>query len=176
MRTLAIVDAMDLAAAYAAARYGVRADAGTFALQVGHPAPELEACWPARSYAFITAWNPASDPRPDEANHAADLLLTAQLDALGVERMPAWAESPDGRWHEPGWLLAQIDDVAVNELGATFGQIAILVWDAGEPVTVRMLMPDPFIDAGPTALRRVSAELAACIQWSSEQRESALNA
>src|SRR5690606_20157330 len=84
MRTFTVVDALDLAAAYAAARYGVRVDVAPLSLRVGERATELERQWPAQSYMFITAWNPASNPRPDDANHAADALLTARLDELGI--------------------------------------------------------------------------------------------
>lgn len=176
MRTFTLVDAMDLAAAYAAARYGVRVDAGPLALRVGEHAVELEQQWPAHSYMFITAWNPASDPRPDDANQAADALLTARLDDLGVERLPAWAESPDGQWHEPGWLLAQVDDSTANQLGVDFGQAAILAWSASQPVTVRMLMPDPRADRLATTEPRLPGGVAACVHWAGERQGAPVNA
>lgn len=176
MRTFTVVDALELAAAYAAARYGVRVDAAPVALRVGERAAELEQQWPARSYMFITAWNPASNPRPDDANHAADAMLTARLDELGIARLPAWAESPDGQWHEPGWLLAHVDDTTANQLGIAFGQAAILVWVSGEPVTIRMLMPDPHSGHVAATGPRLPAGLAASVHWSGERRDSPVNA
>lgn len=175
MRKLTVVDAIDLANAYAAARYGVRVGSEDIPLRVGHRASALEACWPARSYAFITAWNPASAPRPDAANHAADTRLVARLDELGLERQLAWAEeSADGQWHEPGWLVAQIDDATANQLGIAFGQAAILVWKADQPVRLRMLTPAPCTDT--RSDRDRAAELAASVQWIGDQRDGAVNA
>ena len=72
MRELQIVDAAELATAYAAAEYVVVLDGDTLPLRVGQPASDLQAYSPAPHYAFITAWNPASEPRSDGANQAAD--------------------------------------------------------------------------------------------------------
>ena len=69
----------------------------------------------------------------------------AQLDALGgsLVRHPAWAQAPDGRWREPGWLVAGIADADLVRLAREFGQVGVLAWRAGEPVRLRMLMPRP---------------------------------
>ncbi|HEU4774686.1 MAG TPA: DUF3293 domain-containing protein [Lysobacter sp.] len=157
MRELTVVNAVELAAAYAAARYAVVLDGDTLLLQVGRPATDLEAYWPAERYVFITAWNPASEPRSDTANAAADALLLAQIDHYRAARLPAWAESPDGQWREPGWLLADIDGDTSDRLAIEFGQAAILAWRRGEPVRLRMLM-EPSPDAGDDFK-------AACIDW-----------
>ncbi|MGV8942090.1 MAG: DUF3293 domain-containing protein [Lysobacter sp.] len=156
MRELTVVNAIELAAAYAAARYAVMLDGDPLPLQVGQPAADLEAYWPAERYAFITAWNPASEPRSDTANATADALLLTQIDHHGAARLPAWAESPDGQWREPGWLLADIEGGITDRLAIEFGQAAILVWQRGEPVRLRMLMEQPCDAGGITA---------ACIEW-----------
>ncbi len=143
MRELQLVDASELAAAYAAARYEVALDGDTLPLRVGQPASDLEAYWPAEHYAFITAWNPASEPHSDGANQTADALLVAQLDATGAQRHAAWAEDPDGEWREPGWLLADLDDTITDRLAREFGQAAVLSWRRGEPVRLRMLVERP---------------------------------
>ena len=143
MRELQIVDAAELATAYAAAEYVVVLDGDALALRVGQPAIDLEAYAPASRYAFITAWNPASQPRSEGANEAADAPLVAQLDALRATRHAAWAQDPDGRWREPGWLVADLDVGAVLRLAQEFGQAGVLDWAAGEPVRLRMLTPPP---------------------------------
>lgn len=176
MNTLKVVDAMGLAAAYTAARYGVRLDSGQFDLRIGHPAPELEGRLPASSYAFITAWNPASYPRHDDANVAADALLTARIDALGFDRLPAWAEGRDGQWRESGWLVTNVDDTTINQLGLAFGQAAILAWNAGEPVALRMLMPDPRTNNAPGTGAQLPTEVAASVHWSGDRRDAGANA
>lgn len=143
MRELQVVDASELATAYAVARYAVRLDGDTLPLRVGEPAPDLEAYWPAECYTFITAWNPASEPHSDDANQTADALMVAQLDAVGVQRLAAWAEDPDGEWREPGWLLADMDNDIVDRLAHEFGQAGVLRWRRGEPVRLRMLVERP---------------------------------
>jgi hypothetical protein len=143
MRELQIVNAVELASAYAAADYAVALDGDTLPLRVGKPAADLEAYWPAERYVFITAWNPASEPHSDSANVSADALLVAQLDAAGTARHAAWAEDRNGAWREPGWLLADIDDTTADLLAREFGQAAVLAWRRGEPVRLRMLLGTP---------------------------------
>ncbi|WP_052101180.1 DUF3293 domain-containing protein [Novilysobacter arseniciresistens] len=153
MRTYRVVDASELADAYAAADYRVSLDGDALRLRVGGPAGDLEAYWPADRYVFLTAWNPASEPHSEAANTSADALLVAQLDADGIARQPAWAAAPDGGWREPGWLLADVDDHQADRLAREFGQAAVLCWARGEPVRLRMLVerPDPFHPGGPLA-------------------------
>ena len=79
MREIQIVDAGELAAAYAKADYAVRLDGDTFRLKVGSPAGDMEAYWPATRYAFITAWNPPPGDAPRAVNDAAQERLHARL-------------------------------------------------------------------------------------------------
>jgi hypothetical protein len=143
MYELQIVDAAGLARAYAAAEYGVTVDGPPFELHVGAPAPGFESAWPVSRYAFVTAWNPASSPQPGPANEAADARLRERLDRLGVDRMPAWAQAPDGRWREPGWLVADLPPAELDMLAREFGQAGTLCWSRGEPVRLRMLIAPP---------------------------------
>jgi len=143
MRELQIVDAAELAAAYAAAHYAVVLDGDALPLRVGQPAADLEAYWPAQGYAFITAWNPASTLHSDKANEVADAELAARLDAVGVQRQAAWAQDPGGGWRESGWLLADPGTATVDLLGREFGQAGVLAWQRGEPVRLRMLVGRP---------------------------------
>jgi hypothetical protein len=143
MRELQVVNPAELAAAYAAADYSVLLDGETLPVRVGYPAADLEAYWPARRYLFITAWNPASEPRSDTANETADALLVGRLDDAGAVRHPAWAEDPSGEWREPGWLLADVEPDHCVRLAQEFGQAGVLAWERGEPVRLRMMLPRP---------------------------------
>jgi len=143
MRELQIVNAAELAAAYARAEYAVALDGDALLLRVGRPAQDLEAYWPARQYGFITAWNPASVPHSDAANEAANAALLARLDAIGVPRHPAHAYDKDGHWCEAGWLVGDVDEALLDRVGREFGQAGVLAWTFGEPVRLRMLMPRP---------------------------------
>jgi hypothetical protein len=153
MRTYQVVNAAELAGAYASAVYSVALDGDTVALRVGQPATDLEAYWPARSYVFLTAWNPASEPHSDSANRTADGLLVAEFDAAGLPRLAACAQSADGQWREPGWLLADADDHVVDRLAHEFGQAGVLSWRCGGPVRLKMMVPCPDSTelAGPAA-------------------------
>ncbi|QNP40883.1 DUF3293 domain-containing protein [Lysobacter solisilvae (ex Woo and Kim 2020)] len=143
MRELHLVNASELAAAYAAAQYAVVLDGDALALHVGQRAVDLEAYWPQRRYAFITAWNPASVPHSDAANETANAVLVARLTAMGLARHPAHAYAKYGDWREAGWLVGDIDEALVDLLGREFSQAGILAWTFGEPVRLRMLMPRP---------------------------------
>ena len=155
MRELQIVDAAELAAAYAAADYCVLLDGETLPLRVGEPATRPGGLLAGRSATlFITAWNPASEPRSDTANETADALLVGRLDAAGAARHPAWAEDPHGDWREPGWLLADLDADHCLRLAQEFGQAGVLMWQRGQPVRLRMMLARP-----------AHAAASACIDW-----------
>jgi hypothetical protein len=140
---LRLLDAEALAAAYRAARYLADTPMGAHAVAVGEPAPALEAGIDAASFAFITAWNPASRPCGDGENRAADARLAIEVDARGIRRWPMRACARDGGWAEPGWLLAGIDPATLDGLARRFGQAGVLFWRRGEPVRLRMLLPGP---------------------------------
>src|SRR5262245_23463198 len=109
MRELRIVDAAELAIAYARAEYAMVIDEDALHFCVGKPARDVEAYWPMQSYGFITAWNPASVPYSDAANSTADLALVARLDAMGVPHQRAHSFARDGSWCESGWLVTDLD-------------------------------------------------------------------
>lgn len=136
-----VIDANGLAKAYASADYAVVIDGRSHPLRVGGSAPQLEATWPAASYVLLTAWNPASMPRGNAENEAADRQLCARLDGAGLARRPASAQGPDGCWLEPGWLVADAEPAFIDALAREFGQAAVLAWARGEPVRLRMLVP-----------------------------------
>lgn len=154
MRELRIVNAVELAAAFAGAEYAVVLDGDALALHVGERAVDVEAYWPMRRYGFITAWNPASVPHSDAANETANALLVARLDAMGLCRQPAHAYDARGGWREAGWLVGDIDETLIDLLGREFGQAGVLAWALGEPVRLRMLMPRP-----------AKAKATDCIDW-----------
>jgi hypothetical protein len=158
MRELHIVDAAELAVAYAQAEYAVVLDGDALSMRVGEPARDVEAYWPAQRYGFITAWNPASVPHSDAANETANVALVARLDAIGAKRQPAHAFDKEGQWGEAGWLVADIEESMLDLLAREFRQAGVLAWAFGEPVRLRMQMPKP-----PGATPRD------CIDWASAE-------
>lgn len=144
MREFHVVDAVELARAYATAEYAVVLDGDALEFRVGAPATDVEAYWPAQRYFFITAWNPASQPQSEAANEAADALLVARLDAAGAPRRAAWSQAPGGEWREPGWLVAELAGPLGEQLAREFGQAGVLAWERGRPVGLCMSIPRPY--------------------------------
>ncbi len=134
----------DLLDAYLAARYRIDPDGACLALRVGTPAPAaLASVLPAASYTLVTAWNPRSLPREQADNHAADAALHTGLLAHGMQCLRTCACDGNGRWREPGWLVAGLHAPGADALARRLGQAAILHWQAGAPVRLRMYMPRP---------------------------------
>lgn len=123
----------DLAAcaeAYVRARYVVRLSDQQAELPLGRPAPGLKALMAERDIltaAFITAWNPASEPLPEDVNRAAQARLEAELEALGLVWLAAEGRDPDGGWPaEDSLVVLGIEFQAACDLADAFGQNAIL--------------------------------------------------
>jgi hypothetical protein len=123
----------DLAAcaeAYVRARYVVRLTDGEAHLPLGRPAPELRAVMARRGVqtaAFLTAWNPRSEPAGDAENRAAQARLEAELGGLGLDWLEAEGRDPDGGWPaEPSLIVLGIDFQAACDLAGAYGQNAIL--------------------------------------------------
>ena len=148
MRELKIVDATELANAYAAADYVVAIDGDTLPLRVGQPAIDLEAYWPASRYAFITAWNPRSRPRPAASNRAAHSRLLADLDRLGLRHLPHRGADPARTWQpEEGLFVLDAPLPTAITLATTYQQNAVVAVTIGEPARLVLteLLP---VDAG----------------------------
>lgn len=136
-------DAAALAAAYRAARYVAHLSGATRAIAVGERAVDVETAIDVDSFAFITAWNPRSEPRDEGANRVGEASLAAELDALGVRRWPMLASDADGGHVEQGWLLADIDVDVLDGLARAFDPAGTLYWRRGEPVRLRMSVAAP---------------------------------
>src|SRR5690606_25476054 len=103
-----------------------------FTLCVGKEHPELDAVMGERergavTWAMLTAYNPGSKENPAEVNHRAQQRLRDALEASALCTWPGAGEDPKGAWKaEPMWLAVGITRERALELGAQFGQNAIL--------------------------------------------------
>jgi hypothetical protein len=77
----------------------------------------------------VTAWNPDGQLLPEAINRARDVMLLAELRALGCDPLRARGRSPDGTWHEDGWQIPHVP-VRTLMLLRRYGQIAGWVTDA----------------------------------------------
>jgi len=85
----------------------------------------------------MTAWNPGFERPGRDINELANARMRAELVLTGHETWRADGTSPDGTFHEPGWLAWGMQVPDAIELARRFGQFAIYVFDAtGERTTV----------------------------------------
>ena len=85
----------------------------------------------------MTAWNPGFERPAIEINELANARLHAELVLTGHVTWRADGTSPDGSFHEPGWLAWGIQVPEAIALARRYGQFAIYVFDpTGERLTV----------------------------------------
>jgi len=127
----------ELEVAYRATAYCVETPAGRFDLRVAQPLPAAFVDWlAAQNAAFwgvVTAYNPASQRRPDDINRQASVALLKAANAAGWRAFPACNLADAGDWPaEPGWLLLGGDEAGLCALAGGFSQAAVLCGAAGE--------------------------------------------
>lgn len=83
-----------------------------------------------RRFAFVTAYNPRSQPLSGEENQKRHRELEREIQRLGLESAPGSGASPDGSWFEEGFILFGVGLEPALELGRRFEQHAIL-WGEG---------------------------------------------
>lgn len=138
-----------LLAAYQDAEYRWQYDGSWHDIVIGLPTPGLELAYPsAASFGLLSAWNPHSVARSNEANRRADDALHAALVTAGHRFVPAFASAPNRTWREPGWLVMGMDAGPFDALARRFGQLGTLWWQPGQPVRLRMYVARPDQQSG----------------------------
>ena len=95
----------------------------------------------ARSWGFITAWNPHSKARASAENLAAQQELLALLQALPDSTIfPAIGIGSHG-WHEPSLFVIGSDQLTLDALGHRYQQHAYVYGRQNEPARLRILSP-----------------------------------
>jgi hypothetical protein len=93
----------------------------------------------ASSGVFITAWNPRSVPTSDATNATAHERLAADLAAAGVATLPQMGVGDDPSWApEHGLLALDLAEDDAIRIGATYGQNAVVVVEAGRPARLAL--------------------------------------
>jgi len=97
-------------------------------LRIDHQLPpELIAYYPQlTSWCFITAWNPLPEILSDSENHKRNRTLQDHLDQLDLEYLYGYGESADQKWREDSFWVMNISREKAQELGAQYGQLAIV--------------------------------------------------
>jgi hypothetical protein len=88
----------------------------------------------AATWAFITAWNPASVELSAAENEARQRQLQRELDAAGFKWLPGVGRGDDPAWTpEESVLALGIARAKAVALGRAFGQLAIVAGRRGAP-------------------------------------------
>jgi hypothetical protein len=126
------IRAMDdqLRQAYSSALYHFDAPDGPLLLQVDNPSAALRRLMLANGQSCavaITAWNPGSTLRDDDANRRAQQDLEQELSAMALTCIPGRHEDPAGQWPtEISVLVLGLPLSEAHRLAARFGQLAFL--------------------------------------------------
>lgn len=134
-----------LIAAYRDTDYRVRLARGGFAsIRVDAPVPALlgRLVGP-NSWAFVTAWNPGSQPRPRRQNHLAQQALLATLRKLPsiLAIHPALGVGED--WREPSLFIVGPGLAETDALAQQFQQNAYVHGLAGGYARLRLASGEP---------------------------------
>ena len=134
---LAMGDIDELMKAYAATTFTARTSMGEIRIRVGEINPELDALLDEHhvaSWAYVTAYNPGSVRQASEENERRQQGLQAEVVARRVEFFEGEGVPDDASWlPERSVLILGIDESEAIELGARWGQVAIVAGVRGRP-------------------------------------------
>jgi hypothetical protein len=86
-----------------------------------------------RHWAYVTAYNPESEPLADQDNVKRQQALVEAVRDRGLPFLHGKGIGEDGTWAEPSILILGIESDDARVLGRQFGQLAIIVGQAGQP-------------------------------------------
>jgi hypothetical protein len=126
---------------YQETEYRVLADGAHFVLPLERPSAELEALYRERrvaSAAFMSAFNPYSQPIDEEQNIAANARLREELESACFTVLDAVGSDPNGQWKEPSFLVLDMGREGAEALGRAYRQNAIVF--AGADAVPRLVL------------------------------------
>lgn len=116
--------------AYRATRYRARTPEGLLALRIGRRSRKLDALLAqhgAEHWAFVSAANPHPQQCLAFENEARHAALARRVAAMGLPHFEGDGVSADESFAERSLLVLGIEHAAAAELGASFGQCAVVV-------------------------------------------------
>jgi hypothetical protein len=123
--------------AYRRTTYLAHTPDGDIRINPGRRSPSLDGVLTERrlrEWAYLTAYNPASRRLPEEENVRRQRELVAAVRDLGLAFLEGEGIGADAHWPaEPSILILGIESDAARALGRQFGQLAIVVGQAGQP-------------------------------------------
>jgi len=128
--------------AYLETDYVVRGESSVI-LRIGQACPELAAIHRSHRVdcsAFLTAFNPFSEPLDEQENDRRNELLMQELKRRSLPALEGHGSHPDNGWPpEPSVLVPGLSLEASKSLGARFEQNAI-VWSGADAVPQLILL------------------------------------
>ncbi len=132
----------DMVRAYLETNYVVRGEPSVI-LRVGNACPELAAIHRSHHVdcsAFLTAFNPFSQPLDEQENDRRHEVLIQELKLRSLPVLEGYGSHPDNGWPpEASVLVAGLSLEASKSLGARLEQNAI-VWSAADAVPQLILL------------------------------------
>ena len=123
-------------AVYLQADYVVLEGQNKIVIRISEPSAELDELLKqneAKSWAFMTAYNPFSKLLSEEENAARQADLQRLLQERNFRFLNGYGESPNGDWNaEPSVFVFEIDRQTAVEIGRQFDQHAIVFGKTGE--------------------------------------------
>lgn len=123
--------------AYERTRFCVDEDRRRICFMAGSRNARLDALLARRNatrWAFITAWNPGSQPLSAAENARRHAELVREVERLGLRFMPGEGIAQDPAWKpERSLMILGISRGRAESLGRRFGQLSIVVGRRGEP-------------------------------------------
>lgn len=135
MKTLTKTKFQELETSYLNANYVVMGPRNRIVVRIGAPNAELDELLrdhEAKSWAFVSAYNPYSRPLSNEENSSRHEALKIRLDRNNMRYFAGYGESPTGDWKpETSLLILNIDRDAAISLGIELEQNAIVAGETG---------------------------------------------
>lgn len=128
----------DLDKSYREAVYSIH-NSGIY-IKVGHHNEELDHIleeYKAKSWAFITAWNPGGKPLTLEENLNRQIKLL--LDIKDFILMEGNGHAQDGSWSEDSFLVVGMTQSEANDICHKYGQLAYLYGEKGQAAQLIMI-------------------------------------
>lgn len=89
-------------------------------------------CKVTRNWAILTPFNPGSEAADEDANHLSLIRLRRELDEASIKHFNSVNQSPEGEWHELGFLLVDPDAAVIKSAARRYRQNAYVAGTLGE--------------------------------------------
>jgi hypothetical protein len=91
-----------------------------------------EHCGVTRNWAILTPYNPHSNASDEDSNHASLMRLRRDLDTASLKHFDSVNMSPEGEWHEMGYLVVDASSSDMKGLARRYRQNAYVAAKLGE--------------------------------------------